>query len=95
MFNPSIRRALIFACGNSLVCETSNDARVVSTGEIYAHKVLLYGYLFLIYRTPFICIYPKHLVFMRACSPYCNSRANNKLKPHQNQVCKLFLVGPF
>ena len=42
MHNQSIKRALIFACGNSLVCDTSNDARIVSSGEMYKHKVSHY-----------------------------------------------------
>ena len=44
MHNQSIKRALIFACGNSLVCDTSNDARIVSSGEMYKHKVSHFCY---------------------------------------------------
>ena len=39
MHNPAIRKALIFACSNSLVCDNSNDARIVSSGEIRRHRV--------------------------------------------------------
>lgn len=39
MHNTTIRKALIYACGNSLVCDNSDDARVVSSGEIYKHQV--------------------------------------------------------
>jgi structural maintenance of chromosome 1 len=34
MKNPQVRKALIYACGNSLVCENSAEARLVSSGEL-------------------------------------------------------------
>ena len=36
---PSIKKALIFACGNALVCETVEDARRVAFGLSERHKV--------------------------------------------------------
>ena len=36
---PSIKKALIFACGNALVCETVEDARKVAFGGSERHKV--------------------------------------------------------
>lgn len=44
---PSIKKALIFACGNALVCETVEDARKVAFGGHERHKsVSLDGTLF-------------------------------------------------
>lgn len=44
---PSIKKALIFACGNALVCETVEDARKVAFGGMERHKsVALDGTLF-------------------------------------------------
>ncbi|WAR26953.1 SMC1A-like protein [Mya arenaria] len=44
---PSIKKALIFACGNALVCETVEDARKVAFGLQERHKsVALDGTLF-------------------------------------------------
>ena len=37
MKNPQVRKALIYACGNSLVCENSAEARLVSSGELRRH----------------------------------------------------------
>ena len=36
---PSIKKALIFACGNALVCESVEDARKVAFGLMERHKV--------------------------------------------------------
>lgn len=36
---PPVKRALLFACGNSLVCETVDDARKVAFGMQDRHKV--------------------------------------------------------
>ena len=36
---PSIKKALIFACGNALVCESVEDARKVAFGLQERHKV--------------------------------------------------------
>lgn len=38
MHNPVVRKALIYSCGNSLVCENSQDARQVSSGQLYRHQ---------------------------------------------------------
>nr|XP_039266859.1 structural maintenance of chromosomes protein 1A-like isoform X1 [Styela clava] len=35
---PTIKRALQFTCGNSLVCETADDARKVAFGQVEKHK---------------------------------------------------------
>ncbi|CAC5413018.1 SMC1 [Mytilus coruscus] len=44
---PSIKKALLFACGNALVCETVEDARHVAFGTHERHKtVALDGTLF-------------------------------------------------
>lgn len=44
---PSIKKALIFACGNALVCESVEDARKVAFGLMERHKsVALDGTLF-------------------------------------------------
>ena len=44
---PSIKKALLFACGNALVCETVEDARKVAFGMNERHKaVSLDGTLF-------------------------------------------------
>jgi structural maintenance of chromosome 1 len=40
---PSIKKALIFACGNALVCETVEDARKVAFGGHERHKVCNIG----------------------------------------------------
>lgn len=36
---PSIKKALLFACGNALVCDTVEDARHVAFGTHDRHKV--------------------------------------------------------
>ena len=36
---PQIKKALLFACGNALVCETVEDARKVAFGQFERHKV--------------------------------------------------------
>lgn len=36
---PSIKKALLFACGNALVCEFVEDARRVAFGGQERHKV--------------------------------------------------------
>lgn len=36
---PVIKKALLFACGNALVCETVEDARRVAFGGPERHKV--------------------------------------------------------
>ncbi len=36
---PPVKRALLFACGNALVCETVDDARKVAFGLQERHKV--------------------------------------------------------
>ena len=36
---PSIKKALLFACGNALVCETVEDARKVAFNLSERHKV--------------------------------------------------------
>lgn len=36
---PAIKRALQFTCGNSLVCESADDARKVAFGQVDRHKV--------------------------------------------------------
>ena len=36
---PVIKKALLFACGNALVCETVEDARKVAFGGPERHKV--------------------------------------------------------
>jgi hypothetical protein len=36
---PSIKKALLFACGNALVCETVEDARRVAFNLSERHKV--------------------------------------------------------
>jgi len=36
---PAIKKALLFACGNSLVCDTVEDARKVAFGAQERHKV--------------------------------------------------------
>jgi len=36
---PVVKRALQFTCGNSLVCETADDARKVAFGQYQRHKV--------------------------------------------------------
>lgn len=38
---PSIKKALLFACGNALVCETVEDARHVAFGTHERHKVYI------------------------------------------------------
>ena len=46
---PCIKKALLFACGNALVCETVEDARKVAFGLSERHKVgyyTLYLYLY-------------------------------------------------
>ena len=35
---PAIKRALQFTCGNSLVCETADDARKVAFGQVQARR---------------------------------------------------------
>ena len=41
---PSIKKALIFACGNALVCETVEDARKVAFGGVERHKVRKFAF---------------------------------------------------
>ena len=36
---PCIKKALLFACGNALVCESVDDARKVAFGLGERHKV--------------------------------------------------------
>ena len=36
---PMIKKALLFACGNALVCDSVDDARVVAFGGGERHKV--------------------------------------------------------
>ncbi len=36
---PAVRKALQFACGNALVCETAEDARQLAFGGADRHKV--------------------------------------------------------
>ena len=36
---PCIKKALLFACGNALVCETVEDARKAAFGLSERHKV--------------------------------------------------------
>ena len=44
---PCIKKALLFACGNALVCDTVEDARKVAFGLTERHKaVSLDGTLF-------------------------------------------------
>lgn len=40
---PVIKKALLFACGNALVCESVEDARRVAFGSVERHKVRGYG----------------------------------------------------
>lgn len=42
---PAIKKALLFACGNALVCETVEDARKVAFGGQERHKVGRFGKL--------------------------------------------------
>lgn len=37
---PAIKRALQFACGNALVCETADDARRLAFGGAERHKAV-------------------------------------------------------
>lgn len=37
---PQIKKALQYACGNALVCETSEDARKLAFVGIQRHKVM-------------------------------------------------------
>ena len=38
-FEPAVKRALLFACGNSLVCDTTEEARRVAFGTPERRKV--------------------------------------------------------
>lgn len=38
-FEPPVKRALLFACGNSLVCDTTEEARRVAFGTPERRKV--------------------------------------------------------
>ena len=40
---PCIKKALLFACGNALVCETVEDARKAAFGLSERHKVRTYA----------------------------------------------------
>ena len=46
---PCIKKALLFACGNALVCETVEDARKVAFNLTERHKVISHISLY-IYR---------------------------------------------
>jgi len=35
---PAVKRALQFTCGNSLVCESADDARKVAFGQVQARR---------------------------------------------------------
>ena len=43
---PSIKKALLFACGNALVCDTVEDARHVAFGTHDRHKVSKHFHLY-------------------------------------------------
>ena len=53
---PSIKKALIFACGNALVCETVEDARKVAFGLGERHKVWCHRLILCVLMVPLITL---------------------------------------
>lgn len=45
---PHIKKALQYACGNALVCENVEDARRIAFGGPYRHKVLDWGFTYIV-----------------------------------------------
>ena len=46
---PAVKRALQFTCGNSLVCESADDARKVAFGQVQARRKVLFCIIFNIF----------------------------------------------
>ena len=67
-----IKKALLFACGNALVCETVDDARKVAFGLRERHKVDIHVYWsfpHLSHRNDSVVV--RRLQTMQACVVLC------------------------
>ena len=58
---PCIKKALLFACGNALVCETVEDARKAAFGLSERHKVRTYART---YAAVVVCVRVWELSFL-------------------------------
>ena len=62
---PAIKKALLFACGNALVCETVEDARRVAFGGVERQRVSAeYGYFFISILLMTISVLNFSLIFL-------------------------------